>query len=288
MPTTSTIQINGLTATLNTWQTPHGAQTPLHFAHCNGFPSGSYRQMLSLVAQTRPVFALDHRATWPDAPAPNSRFTWAKAADDLIAGIEQFAPNGVIGVGHSLGGVVTLFAAYRRPDLFQRIVLIEPVMVPIKRALMAAFVPAALKLKHLPLAAQALRRKDVWPSRQAFVDYHASKAAFKNIPLSVMHDYAQYGLRQREDDFILTFPKVWEAHIFSTPPYIWSAISRLKTPCIIAKSGGSHWIAPESWAKLARIRPDIEIHTLPNVGHLAPQQAPEQTAQWLMGLLTSA
>ena len=289
--TTQTIPINGLNATLNTWQSEgREGLTPIHFAHGNGFPSRCYTQMLAhLTAQTeRTLYALDHRATWVDASnAPDASFSWMDAAKDMIAAIERVAPNGVIGVGHSLGGVMTLLAAHLRPDLFKQVILIEPVLFPTRMFLAAAWMPMAWRYRFFSIAKRTLMRKDVWSSRTEFVDYHASKPAFKGIGLDVMLDYAAHGLRPHLDQerFELTFPKAWEAHIFRSAPYPWRALHRLKVPCVGARAEKSHWIPSVSWIKWQGLRPDLPLHVLPQLGHMAPLQAPKAVADWVVSVI---
>ena len=41
----------------------------------------------------------------------------------------------MIGMGHSIGAIVTLRAALREPTLFRALVLIDPVLLPRKRML---------------------------------------------------------------------------------------------------------------------------------------------------------
>lgn len=280
------IQIKDLSATVNMWHNGDANNsTPIHFAHGNGFPSGAYQQMLTQLAKQRVVYALDHRATWVDTPStPSKRFSWYDAADDLIACIERSAPTGVIGVGHSLGGVVTLLAAHKRPDLFKQIILIEPVAFPIRRILSMIWMPMNLRLQYIPIAKQTLRRRHVWQSREDFVAYHSKKPAFKGIDLSVMADYAEHGLRTHGNSFELSFPKAWEAHIYCTTPNVWHAISRLKIPCVIAKAENSVWVPDASWQKWQHMRPDFPLHILPGVAHMAPMQHPKNIANWILSV----
>lgn len=280
---TQNLSIDGLNATLNVWPTQCLADaTPIHFAHGNGLPSRCYRQMLEPLAARRSVFALDHRATWLDAPrVPHKSFSWADAANDMIAAIEQVAPNGVIGVGHSLGGVMTLLAAQQRPDLFKQIILIEPVLFPTRMFVAAAWMPMNWRLRYFPIAKRTALRQDVWRSRAEFAAYHARKNAFAGIATDVMDDYAAHGLRACGEQFELTFPKAWEAHIFTSASYPWAALQRLSVPCIAARAEQSDWVPAVSWRKWQHIRSDCPLFTLPQVGHMAPLQKPEIMAEWL-------
>lgn len=290
---TQNVVIHGDTATVNVWRNAnHRDQTPIHFAHGNGFNAGTYRAFVEQLATERDLFALNHRATWTVSrdQKPPAGFSWQAAADDMIAGIEQFAPDGVIGVGHSLGGVMTLFAAAKRPDLFKQIILIEPVVFPTRMFLAVGWMPVKWRLKFAKIAQSTLRRRDVWASVDEFVDFHIAKPAFHGISREVMTDYAVHGLRPTlgGDRLELVYPKVWEAHIFLTPAYVWRALATLKVPCVCFRAERSQWIPNASWQKWQKIRPDIPLHVLPKLDHMAPLQDPIGVAQKVLSQLHSS
>jgi pimeloyl-ACP methyl ester carboxylesterase len=61
----------------------------------------------------------DHRNGYPPG----------QAAADIIGAIEALGLRSVIGIGHSAGGVRLLTAAARRPDLFERLVVLDSYVV---------------------------------------------------------------------------------------------------------------------------------------------------------------
>ena len=278
---TETITVHNHTAPLRIWEAIHDdGQVPIHFAHGNGFPAGTYAAFIQPLAQQHRVYALEHRAIWHGVGAPPKGFSWHDAADDMIAAIEQFSPNGVIGVGHSLGGVMTLLAAAKRPDLFKQIILIEPVIFPTRTFIQAAWMPMWLRAKVINIAKRTAQRRSVWDSQDAFVDYHMSKSAFKGIDRAVMMDYAAHGLAldNTSEQLHHTFPPAWEAHIFRSPAYVWRALTKLKVPCICLRAERSQWISPHSWDKWQKMRPDYPVLILPNLDHMAPLQNPSEVA----------
>lgn len=288
---TRSLSVHGHENTLAFWDNPKAQTAPIHFAQGNGFVAGVYRQLLERLAQQHTVYATHHRATWEGVPAhqPPSHFTWVHAAEDLIASLDALnaerTKQGLpaqrfIGVGHSLGGVMTLLAAHRRPDLFEKLVLIEPVMFPNRMIWTLGAIPMGWRYRLLPMAKRTLNRRDRWHSHQEFVEYHASKAAFQGIAPEVMRDYAEYGLKpSAESGLELRFPKAWEAHIFRTVSNGWQALKQLQVPCVAIRGADSRWIPERSWDKWQRLRPDVPVLVMPQVGHMAPLQQPEQMAQ---------
>ena len=296
-----TISIHEHLASLNYWENPQASSSPIHFAHANGFTAGTYQQMLGALAQVRSVYALNHRASWatsPNKPAP--QFDWGSAADDLIAGLDlirlnhqhsdssgQTAPQKFIGIGHSLGAVMTLIAAVRRPDLFEKIILIEPILLPSASLYVLKAMPMALRYRYLNLAKRTLLRRDVWPDHHEFVNYHASKPAFSGVSSSVMYDYAEHGLKPlSEQAMSFVFPKAWEAHVFATVPNVWGLLTKLTVPCTcIRASDSGRWVPIKSWDKWQKLRPDLPLLTLQDMGHLAPLQQPDVVADFIKNLI---
>lgn len=290
---TQAVVIDQQQAVLNVWRNAQRSAScdlsPIHFAHANGFTAGTYQLMLAELARDRDVYALNHRATWLSSPRhPAKSFGWDSAAKDMIAGLEQIqaihgqtqgrgSVSKFVGVGHSLGAATTLLAAAKRPDLFEKIVLIEPILYPQASLWLLKMMPFGARHRFLNLPKKTLLRQDVWGSREDFVQFHATKSAFRGVPLEVMQQYALHGLRPRlvGNGFELVFPKTWEAHVFSTLPDVWQAIRRLKVPCVCLRASDSaRWVPPSSWDKWQRLRPDLPLVTLEGMGHLAPLQKP--------------
>ena len=80
--------------------------------------------------------------------------TWDDMADDLAQALRARGLEGVIGVGHSMGGVATLLASVKHPKLFRAVVALDPVLFTGSRLLLfhaarrcsgcgAAFLPPA-------------------------------------------------------------------------------------------------------------------------------------------------
>ena len=112
----------------STFGTP--TATPLHFAHANGFPPPVYRQFLDLLGEQYSVTAIHHRPMWDSSDPWQTLQSWRPIADDMIRFLDQQNARDIIGVGHSLGAVSTLYAAIERPEFFSKLIFIEPVFLP--------------------------------------------------------------------------------------------------------------------------------------------------------------
>ena len=261
------------------WYDVGGHGPLLHFYHANGFPFRAYDEFVRELATDFQVMGLAHRATWKNTGPPSSDTRWMAYADDLIAFLEASGRHPVIGVGHSLGATATLFAASKRPDLFSALVLIEPIFFSTAFSLAIASVP--LKARRLfPIVRKTLERPDCWRSVDEFVDFHRGKRAFARFTETSLQNYGQHGLApDKGNTWRLTFPKAWEAHVFSTPPCVWRHLKALTLPALGIRAELSDFTPKASWDKWRRWRGQDAFAALPGIGHMAPLEAPRKTAR---------
>ncbi|HJQ14929.1 MAG TPA: alpha/beta hydrolase, partial [Anaerolineales bacterium] len=142
--------------------TPHfdfgGAGQPLHFLHANGYPPECYNPFLALLRTRYHVFGILLRPLWRDSK-PNAIEHWKPFSDDLGEFLDS-SPTSVIGVGHSIGAIVTLRAALREPGKFRALILLDPVLfVPSRHVLWNFFRAIGLGNKVHPKIPGALKRR---------------------------------------------------------------------------------------------------------------------------------
>ncbi|HNM37111.1 MAG TPA: alpha/beta fold hydrolase, partial [Anaerolineales bacterium] len=104
-----------------------GSGAPIHFLHANGYPPECYQPLLELLNQKHRVFGMKLRPLW-DGAKPEDLDDWHPLSDDLLRFLSDREPDPVIGIGHSIGGIVTLRAAIREPEKFRALILLDPVL----------------------------------------------------------------------------------------------------------------------------------------------------------------
>ncbi|MEQ9465641.1 MAG: alpha/beta hydrolase [Haliea sp.] len=261
-----------------------GSGEPLVFAHANGYPPGSYRRLLAPLGEHYAVTGYRHRPLWSPEPIP-ARADWHQFANDLIQTLEHGVVGPVWMMGHSLGGVVSLLAALRRPQLFRGLILLDPVFVKSRLALGLNFTPRS-QLAKLPMIRRALNRPDRFPDPQAAFEFHRGKRAFSAFPDEVLWDYVRAGFRQRaEGDWELAYAGRWEAAVYSSLPLVWPRLLRLRVPTLGIGGDSSDILSAAAMRRWARLQPTAELHSVPG-GHLFPLEHPHQTAALVLDFLS--
>ncbi|MEM9777748.1 MAG: alpha/beta hydrolase, partial [Chloroflexota bacterium] len=232
-----------------------GGSGPLiHFAHPNGFPAETFHRFAGEFTDQYHMIGMNARPMWPGSN-PAELTGWDMFADDLITFLDSQGAKNIIGMGISLGGVITMYAALKRPDLFSKLVLIEPVFLPWSIILSSKFVPRPVLEKRSPAGA-AKRRRDVHPSRQQAFDRWRQKRAFKRYSDDTLWDYVNYGLVDQVDGSVtLRFPKAWEAEIFSRPPMVWPKISQITHPTLGIRGKKTDVLFEKQWGMWQRKQP---------------------------------
>ncbi len=257
----------------------------LHFAHPNAYTPESFTRFLTPLAQQYRVVAMKQRPLWLHSK-PTEMKEWGMFADDLIRFLDQEGLRNVIGVGHSLGGVATMLAAVKRPDLFSKLVLIEPVFMPHSVLQMVAAMSVE-EMKQYPLVLSASYRRTQWSSRQEAFDRFRSKSVFSRFPDETLLDYVNHSIGENEDgSFSLLFPTAWEAHIYANfPQQVWDALPQVTQPMLGIRGAQTDTLMPEAWALWQKVQPKATFVEIADVGHMLPLERPSFVANVVLDYL---
>ena len=138
-----------------------GAGAALHLAPANGFPPEAYQPLADALAPQMRVLGYRPRPLWPGSD-PERVQSWRELAIDMLADMARRGEAPLIGAGHSLGGIMTLYAALLRPDLFRGLVLIDPVVFPRRMLLMLWAMRQIGQHHRSPIVRGAARRRKGW------------------------------------------------------------------------------------------------------------------------------
>jgi pimeloyl-ACP methyl ester carboxylesterase len=244
----------------------------LHFAHANGFPGACYNKLFGLLSGDFAVGYLPASGHDPRFPVSDG---WPWLVEELIASIAGSGPEPVLGVGHSLGGFLTLMAAARRPDLFRAVILLD---API----LSRFAGSALQLIKLvgltdrvTLAGITKTRRRTWPSQQAALAHFRRKRRFRSLDPDCLLDYIRYGTVPDDHGVRLAFDPTAEYLIYRTIPHdIYAVVRKLQVPAGFIGGRNSDLLKRTGLAATRRHMPVMLI----DGGHLFPLQVPWEAA----------
>ncbi|MEL6135004.1 MAG: alpha/beta hydrolase, partial [Bacteroidota bacterium] len=253
--------------------------TPIQFSHANGFPAASYRTFFEALAphpvHAVPAFGMGDFQIKRD---------WWPLADELIAHIESHGNYPVVGIGHSLGGMVTLWAAMKRPDLFTHIILMDPPALGFVRRFFMHMARSVGILDQLPtVVKKAKNRKDHFKDKAEAFSYWKGKSLFRNFDPQAFQDYVDAGLTPHpRDGYTLTIPRELEAQIFSSIPFNFQ-YRPLPQPAFYILP--EHTVlSPKEQKEVVRVFKDFTFIRTEG-GHLFPLENPPAAADLIKGLI---
>lgn len=244
----------------------------LAFAHANGFPGGSYRCFLDVLAKDYRVEAvpmLGHDPAWPvDAH-------WQSLSRQLEAWLEPL-PKPLIGVGHSMGGVLMFMVASRRPEWFRALLMLDPPLVNGLPGLAFNLLRQLGMGDRITPAGKSQGRRAHWPDRQSVEDYFRSRTLFRRFDSRCLEDYLDAGLERDDNGYHLRFDPAIEVAIFRTTPGNTGRYPRLSVPGAVISGSQS---LPRFHGGAARhARRHHMLHRFAPGGHLFPLEQPERAA----------
>lgn len=189
----------------------------LVFAHANGFPAGTYAQLF------KPWRAAGWRVCAPPLLAHDPRYpvtnNWPRLRDELAAFVIAQAPQGAHLVGHSMGGLLGLLLACRRPELVKGLVLLDsPVITGWRARSLHALKLSGLLQRVSPAKVSATRRHE-WANRPEALAHFAAKSLFARWAPGVLDDYIACGTARRRGKTVLAFDRAVETRIYNSVPH---------------------------------------------------------------------
>ncbi|HOO70866.1 MAG TPA: alpha/beta hydrolase [Spirochaetota bacterium] len=268
-----------------------GEGRQIHFLHANGFCAGVYHPFVSHLGEGFEITASDIRGHGDSAPCDCIPLKqWEPFARDLKEFVTRVMTPPVIGAGHSLGAVVTLMASVLYPELFSRIILIDPVILP-PRLLRFISVMRFLGQQHrFPLARKARRRKILFQSRdEVFARFSNGRGLFKTWPEEYITAYLNCAVAENTDRSVaLKCDPELEARIYeSVPSGVWKYVSRVSCPVLAVRGENSDTFLPAAAEKMGRSGKNISVVTVPGAGHFIPMERPRELAAVMLEFINS-
>lgn len=247
----------------------------LHFTHGNSYPSGAYVKLLAELERDHELRVTPMLGHDPRFPVDDN---WNALVDELIAQLERYDGPAIL-VGHSLGGAVSMLAAWRRPELARCVVMLDSPVVAGWRAVVWRLAKALGQARRLSPAAVAERRRNTWPSEDAAFEHFHAKPIFRAWAPGALDDYLRHGLKPHPDGVQLRFSREVEADIYATLPHDMGRVLRQPFPVPIGFIAGTESEELRQ-AGMGATRKLVGRNLVMIEGsHLYPMEAPQLTAQ---------
>jgi len=254
----------------------------LHFAHANGFNAETYRPLLQDLSKDFEIFASDFRGHGQTTLSadPHQMTSWLAYRDDMIAVLDATGP--AILVGHSMGAATSVLVAALRPDLVDRLVLLDPVTIPPLLGRWWQEKNTAISMFHAerptnPMSRAALKRRSQWATKGDAYNHFHDRFIFKSWLDDFVSSYVDGGLRGMADGSVhLACAPEWEAASFSTVPIeIWQAARKIECPVTLICGEVRSTCPPPLAQKLSRRLGCVRSIVIKGTSHFLPMERPD-------------
>jgi len=267
-----------------------GTGQPLHFLHANGYPPVCYEPLLDLLRSQYHVFGMTLRPLWPDSK-PEELRNWNPLSDDLLQFLDEQKAGPLIGVGHSIGAIVTLRAALQQPERFRALILLDPVLfLPSFILMWNAARMLGIGHRVHPLIPGALKRRRMFDDLDTIFRGYRRREIFRHFNDESLRAFIAGMVKPRADGgYELAYSPEWEAHIYYTGVWrdmeLWRGLPNLKVPTLIIRGAETDTFLEAAGRLVKRKQPKVQVVTVPQSTHLVPLERPQQVFDIIQSFL---
>lgn len=274
--------------TLRGWRTAPSGRPLLHFLHGNGFCSLAYQPLLLRLSDHFDLWLSDVQGHG-DSDHGGAFRGWNRTAELALeafaVGRSEYGDAPCVAVGHSFGGVITCLMLAREPRLFQRAVLLDPVLFSRGMlGLLGAAAMVGLQRRHA-LARKAATRRAHWPDRMAALASLQGRGIFKGWADTALHAYVEHAIGDCGEGVVLKCRPSREVDIFSSfPARLWQQLGQISTPTLLLYGERTYPYVIHSAKRLAALNPHVTTQHVPG-GHCFMQEDPATAADAVLSFL---
>jgi len=284
-PVERRIAIDGVELCYFEWGQRDPQQPTVVLVHATGFHARCWDRVIANLDRSRHVIAIDQRGHGRSAKVPP--FNWESFGHDFSGFVDALNLARIVGVGHSMGGHVVVQAAARAPARFERLVLVDPVIMD--PALYASL--KSMMVTQQPQDHPTSKRNNRWASWREMFDRLSGRGSFSVWRADVLEDYCRWGLSPNPDGagFVLACPPLVEAAIYtgSGGRDIHELFARIDVPVTVLRGEKRtrletmDFLASPTWEHLADQFPKGRDVYLPHLTHFIPMQDPALVARYI-------
>jgi pimeloyl-ACP methyl ester carboxylesterase len=185
-------------------------------------------------------------------------------------------------IGNSLGGTVATLVAARRPDLVRSLTLVSPAMPVLRPRSTNAHLPAlaapwigqrlARRLGRFPVEARVKATLAL-----CFAD--PSRVSRQRFDEAIAEADRRARLGHESDAMMLSLRSLIVAYLYRGRTSLWAAAAQVRAPTLLIYGLKDKLVDPRTSARAARTYPNSRLLLLPDSGHVAQMEHPDEVAR---------
>jgi len=194
-------------------------------------------------------------------------------------------------IGNSLGGSIATLVAARRPDLVRTLTLVSPALPVLRPRATNAHLPALAA----PWIGQRLaRRLGRYPvearvnATLALCFADPARVPRQRFEEAIAEADRRARLGHESDAMLLSLRSLIAAYLHHGPVSLWAAAAQVRAPTLLVYGLNDKLVDPRTSARAARTYPDARLVLLPDCGHVAQMEHPDEVARAVRRHVTRA
>ncbi len=260
-----------------------GSGPGLLLAHATGFCGAALAPLAARLADGYRCIAFDERAHGYSDRPPGDDLGWHGFATDIAAVVDELELDHPAAFGHSCGAAALLLAEEARPGTFSALYCFEPIVYP-------GDTPLVPTPDVNPLASGALRRREVFGSRQEALENFSAKAPFDRLHPEALAAYVDNGFAAVPEGIRLRCRREDEAQIYAhgLSHDAFARLDEVRCPVTLACGAETDAIGPDVLELFAVRLPGAEVEVFPGMGHFGPMEDPDALARSVKSAMDSS
>jgi pimeloyl-ACP methyl ester carboxylesterase len=290
-----TVEVAGVRLHVRTTPAERPNLEPMLCVHGLGGSSHNWTDFAGVLRNHYAIEAIDLPGHGRSGPAPDNDYSVDAHAKSVISYLEYRNAGPVHLVANSMGGAVSVLVAARRPDLVRTLTMISPALpdnriraFPLRNDPRAALVvvpglgEAVLRFYNRKYSPEARVKATI---ALCFTDPKRYPA--ERLRESIAEQTARMSLPWAETA-VARSTRGLAAAQFLRARVGWATLRRLTAPTLVIWGADDRLVAPDLAPYVAAAIPDSRLLVMPDVGHTAMMERPEETAQVVLGLTEDA
>jgi len=253
------IEVKGLSIHYVDWASEeHPGKPPLILLHGIGRMAHSFDHIAPHFTDRFRVIAMDMRGHGDSGWHPEAAYLVEDYVQDLEGLVSQLGLKDIVLWGASTGGRVAQVFAGLHPDL-TRAVVVEDVG------------PERPKEVSNRRSGRMAREQLGWANVDELLGL--LKTSYPRTPETTLRHFAVHNSKPRDDGRIILKrdPDIEKGFI---PTEIWRFVKTIRAPIIYILGGASNIVPAETQEELRRVLPQVQIETMPGLGHYPSDEDP--------------
>ena len=235
--------------------------------------------LINLIAQRFHVVAIDLPG-YGESPPLVQRTTIPRYAQLIADLIEQISDTPVVLVGHSMGGMTSITLALKRPELVERMVLLNPTITGRLSLFINLFVSPITFLERFKWGSFLVSIGE--RTIVGITDRLTRPASFAERSLITRQDYEHIRSDIRRPGQGRVRAECFQAMLAND---LSARLKKVKTPALVIWGAEDNTVPLRDAGVLADEWPDADLRIIPKTGHWPQFEAPEITSRQIASYL---